>query len=114
MVYGACTVNAGFLFSALHLLLLHTQPLGIDKHVGHCAEAAGMGLWCMVLVQVTDVARKGVNRLQASSFDPSSSSASSSYHLSQSDGNSADTAGMDLWCMGMVQSRMWLARASME
>jgi len=69
----------------------------------------------MVIVQVTDVACKGVIRWQASSFDASSSSSSPSpYHLSQSDGNLADTAGMGLWCMVMVQSRMWLARALME
>ncbi len=109
--------NADYLFSAsllLLLLLLQTSAshghsalhLFLTQHTsasltGIFIHAAGMDLWCMVIVQVTDVACKGVNRLQASSCGAFSSSSSSD--LSQSDGNSADTADMGLWCMVMVQ-----------
>lgn len=77
---------------------------------GHVDASCRYGFVVYADGTLTDVACKGMNRLH-SSFGAASSSSS---HLSQSDANSADTAGMGLWCMVMVQSRMWHARALME
>lgn len=103
--------NAGFFFSAPILPLLQT-PASVT---GILVHAAGMGLWCVAMVQSPI---KGLENCRLLLFDTFSSSfcssSSASAHLSQSDRHFADAAGMGLWCMATVQSRMWLARALME
>ena len=104
--------NAGFFFSAPVLPLLQT-PASVT---GLLVHAAGMGLWFMAMVQSQIKGLENCRLLLFDTFSSSSSSSSSSAsaHLSQSDRHFADAAGMGLWCMATVQSRMWLARALME